>query len=132
MILVDTSVWVEYLRKTGSDSHIRLRLLMTTEAELAITDAVRLEVLAGARDDIHEQRLKRLLARAVILPTYPSHYDHAAALYRSCRRMGYTIGKLLDCLIAAVAIQSGTSVLHADADFDVMARHTDLEVVALA
>ena len=131
VILVDTSVWVEFLRNTGSDSHIRLRLLMTTEAELAITDAVRLEVLAGARDDIHEQKLKRLLARAVILPTHPAHYDHAAAVYRSCRRRGDTIRKLLDCLIAAVAIQSGVPVLHADSDFDIMAQHTDLEVVPL-
>ena len=131
VILVDTSVWLEYLRNTGSDSHIRLRLLTTTKAELAITDAVRLEVLAGARDDLHEQKLKRLLARAVVLPTHPSHYDHAAAVYRSCRRRGDTVRKLLDCLIAAVAIQSGVPVLHADSDFDVMARHTDLEVVDL-
>ena len=132
MILVDTSVWVEYLRKTGSDSHVRLRLLIATEAELAITDAVRLEVLAGARDDIHERRLRRLLARAVILPTHPAHYDHAAAVYRSCRRRGETIRKLLDCLIAAVAIQSGVPVLHDDSDFDAMARHSDLEIVPLS
>ncbi len=132
MILVDTSVWVEYLRNTRSDSHIRLRLLIATEADLAITDAVRLEVLAGARDDIHEQKLKHLLARAVILPTHPAHYDHAAAVYRSCRRSGETVRKLLDCLIAAVAIQSGVPILHADGDFDVMARHTDLEIVPLS
>jgi len=132
VILVDTSVWVEYLRNTGSDSHIRLRLLITTEAELAITDAVRLELLAGSRDDIHEQKLRRLLARAVTLPTHSSHYDYAAAVYRSCRRRGETIRKLLDCLIAAVAIHSGVPVLHADGDFDVMAQHTDLEVVALS
>ncbi len=132
MILVDTSAWIEYLRNTGSDSHLRLRLLITTETELAITDAVRLEVVAGARDDTHEQELKRLLARAVVLPTHPLHYDNAAAVYRSCRRRGDTIRKLLDCLIAAVAIHSGVPVLHADGDFDAMARHTDLEVVDLA
>lgn len=132
VILVDTSAWVEYLRKTGSDSHIRLRLLIATEAELAITDAVRLEVLAGARDDIHERRLRRLLARAAVLPTSPAHYDYAADVYRSCRRSGETVRKLLDCLIAAVAIQSGVPVLHVDGDFDAMARHTDLEIVALS
>ena len=105
---------------------------MATEAELAITDAVRLELLVGARDDIHEQRLKRFLARAVTLPTNPADYDYAAAVYRSCRRRGDTVRKLLDCLIAAVAIRCGVPVLHADSDFDVMARHTDLEIVALS
>ena len=93
---------------------------------------MRLEVLAGARDDIHEQKPQRLLARAVILPTHPSHYDHAAAVYRFLPQEGRHRRKLLDCLIAAVAIQSGIPVRHADGDFDVMARHTDLEVVALA
>lgn len=111
---------------------MRLDDLLAEGAELAITDAVRLEVLAGARDDIHEQKLKRLLARAVTLPTHSSHYDHAAAVYRYCRRGGDTVRKLSDCLIAAVAIQSGVPVLHADGDFEVMARHTDLEVVTLA
>ncbi len=132
MILVDTSVWVEYLRDTGSRACIRLDGLLAERSELAVTDAVRLEVLAGARDDIYERKLKRLLARAIILPTYPSHYDYAAVVYRSCRRKGETIRKLLDCLIAAVAIQSGVPVLHADGDFDVMARHTDLKVVTLS
>ncbi len=132
MILVDSSVWVEYLRDTGSNACIKLDDLLAEKAELAVTDAVRLEVLAGARDDIHERRLRRLLARAVILPTYPAHYDHAASVYRSCRRRGETIRKLLDCLIAAVAIQSGVPVLHADGDFDAMARHTDLEIVPLS
>ena len=53
-------------------------------------------------------------------------YDQAAALYRKCRRNGETVRKLIDCLIGAVAIRLNMSVLHADADFATLARHTQL------
>lgn len=49
-------------------------------------------------------------------------------LYRACRRGGETIPKMNDCLIAAVAIRNDASVLHRDADFDVLARHTPLRI----
>ena len=49
-------------------------------------------------------------------------------LYRVCRRRGETVRKLIDCLIAATAIRTGVSVLHADTDFDRLARHTSLRV----
>ena len=86
-----------------------------------------MEVLAGARDEFHLMDLRRLLARAVMLPTDPTDYEDAAALYRRCRRKGETVRKLIDCLIASVAISAGASVLHQDADFDVLARHAGLQ-----
>lgn len=128
MIVVDTSAWVEFLRDTGSWQCERVDGLL--EDEFAITDVIRMELLAGARDDRHLQRLRGLAARATNLPTEPSDYDHAATLYRACRRCGETVRKLVDCLIAAVAVRHGAEVLHADADFDVLARHTDLRVVS--
>ena len=63
-----------------------------------------------------------------MLRVYPIDYEEAAALYRHCRRRGETVRNLMDCLIAAVAIRNGAPVLHADVDFDVLARHTDLRV----
>ena len=70
--------------------------------------------------------LRGLLARATLVPVIAEDYDHAAALYRTCRRSGETVRKLIDCLIAAVAIRSNATVLHADADFATLARHTPL------
>jgi predicted nucleic acid-binding protein len=96
--------------------------------EIAICDAVRMEVLAGARDEHHLDRLRRLLARATLVETKPSDYDTAASLYRICRRRGETVRKLIDCLIAAVAIREGMTLLHADADFEALARHTSLQI----
>ncbi len=126
MILVDSSAWIEFLRGTGSAVNARVRELVG--AELATCDPVRLEVLAGARSEQHLGDLERLLARATLLPVEPTDYDVAATLYRSCRRSGETVRRLFDCLIAAVAIRTDSAVLHADADFDVLARHTPLQI----
>ncbi|MEX2480091.1 MAG: PIN domain nuclease [Gammaproteobacteria bacterium] len=129
MILIDTSAWIEFLRDTGSPVCQRVDDLLA--AEIATSDAVRMEVLAGARDEQHLQRLRRLLARASTLPTEPVDYDAAAALYRSCRQQGHTVRKLIDCLIAAVAVRADVPVLHLDADFDVLARYTPLQIAAV-
>ena len=128
MILVDTSAWIEFLRDTGSPICQRVDDLLA--AEIATCDVVRMEVLAGARDEQHLQQLRRLLARASTLPTEPVDYDAAAALYRTCRQRGHTVRKLIDCLIAAVAIRGNVPVLHRDADFDILAQNTPLQVDA--
>lgn len=95
---------------------------------MAVSDVIRMEILAGARDRAHLASLRRLLARAVTIRTLPTDYDDAAALYRHCRRRGETVRKLVDCLIAAVAIRANVAILHRDADFDALARHTELQV----
>ena len=87
-----------------------------------------MEVLAGARDERHLHDLRRLLAQAALLPTKSTDYDDAATLYRICRRQGETVRKLIDCLIASVAIRADVPILHNDADFDVLARHTELRI----
>lgn len=129
MILADTSAWVEYLRGTGSAAHTRMRGALT-DAEVAVCDPVRMEVLAGARRAQHRQDLRRLLARAAALETLPSDYDAAASIYRTCRRHGETPRSLIDCLIAAIAVRAGATVLHADRDFGVIARHSTLQTIA--
>lgn len=126
MILVDTSAWVEFLRDTGSPVCTEVDRLIS--ARVATCDVVTMEVLAGARDDHHLAQLRGLLARATPFSVLPMDYDHAAALYRGCRRRGATVPKLVDCLIAAVAIREDLPVLHADGDFDVLARHTTMKV----
>ena len=126
MILIDTSAWIEYLRDTGTESCIRVEQLL--DHKIATCDAVRMEVLAGARDEWHLGQLRRLLARATIVATQPADYDNAAAMYRRCRQHGETVRKLIDCLIGAIAVRADAPILHQDADFDVLARHTELQV----
>lgn len=126
MTLIDTSAWVEFLRDTGSPICQQVDNLMSVE--IATCDAIRMEVLAGARDEQHLQQLRRLLARASSLPTEPVDYDSAASLYRTCRQRGHTVRKPIDCLIAAVAIRGNVPIVHMDTDFDVLAQHTSLQV----
>ncbi|HMD45508.1 MAG TPA: PIN domain-containing protein, partial [Acidimicrobiales bacterium] len=79
-------------------------------------------------DERHLNDLRRLLARGTLITTESTDYEEAAALYRVCRRNGATVRKMIDCLIASIAIRSGTALLHSDTDFDVLARHTPLEI----
>ena len=126
LILIDTSAWVEFLRDTGSAVCQRVDDLL--DGDIATCHPVRMELLAGARDERHLTDLRRLLARAVLMPTRATDYESAAALFRTCRRSGETVRRLIDCLIAATAIRAGVAVLHADSDFDTLARHTELRI----
>ena len=125
MILVDTSAWIEFLRDTKSPVCEAVDQLLTRE--VAVCDVICMEVLAGARDESHLSSLRRLLARASMVRTQTTDYEDAAVLYRRCRRRGETVGKLIDCLIASAAIRARVPILHKDADFDILARHTDLQ-----
>ncbi len=126
MILIDTSGWVEFLRDTASPVCQRVDELLADG--FVICEPVRMEVLAGARDERHLNDLRRLLARGTLITTEPTDYEEAAALYRVCRRNGATVRKMIDCLIASIAIRSGSPLLHTDNDFDVLTRHTLLEI----
>lgn len=126
MILIDTSAWIEFLRDTGSAVCERVDAVLAEE--IATCHPIRMELLAGARDEEHLNSLRGLLARGSLLPTEPTDYEEAAALYRTCRRQGETVRKLIDCLIAATAIRTSATLLHSDGDFDVLARHTALQL----
>ena len=126
MILIDTSAWVEFLRDTGSPACHEVDLLLG--GDIATCDPVVMEVLAGSRDKAHLRQLRALLSRATLVQAESIDYLAAAALYRDCRARGETVRRLIDALIAAIAIRAGLPVLHHDADFEVLARHTALLV----
>lgn len=131
MILVDSSAWVEFLRRTGSATNKKLAFMLAEGEQLAWTDMVALEILAGARDDADRDRLRRLVHSHTLLPVRgPIDYENAAELFRVCRRSGETPRGLVDCLIAAVAIRSGVEVLTDDSDFEVIARHAPLRLLS--
>jgi len=122
VILVDGTAWIEYLRATASPVDDRLAALLAADAPLAVTDLVVMKVLAGAADDAHRDRLRRLLARAHHLPVVaPDDFERAADLHRRCRDAGVAVRHLPVCLIAVVAMRHDATVLHGDPDFDAIA-----------
>lgn len=123
MILADTSAWVEYDRATGSSVDERLAGLIAADGPLMVTEPVKMEVLAGARDDARENDLRRLLLRAGLLHfDAATDFDAATRIYRRCRRSGITPRGMIDCMIAAVAWRRGAALLCCDADLDRVAQ----------
>jgi hypothetical protein len=129
VILADTSAWVEYDRATGSAAHLRLAELIGSDGDVASTEPVLMEVLAGARDDARERDLRGLLLRCRWLPLDPVvDFEEAARLYRRCRAVGVTPRGLVDCLIASVAFRHGAEVLAHDVDLARVAVICELEL----
>jgi predicted nucleic acid-binding protein len=133
LILPDSSAWIEEFRGTGSGVHLALRDLLASGGEIAVTEPVLMELLAGARSkrELRATRV-RLLSFTMLRVQDLVTYERASAVWRACRLAGEPVRNTLDCLIAAVAIREGVTILHADRDFDVIARHTDLQIEPVA
>jgi predicted nucleic acid-binding protein len=119
--LIDTSVWIEWFRKTDSPACQAVARLRDNPQALATTQPVTFEVLAGAPARALPA-VERVLSGARLLSVVPQlDFDAATHIYRAARQGGQTVRSLMDCLIAAVAIRSGAVLLHQDRDFEVIA-----------
>jgi predicted nucleic acid-binding protein len=129
VIVADTSAWIEFLRGTSHPVAATLRTLIGADADLAVTEVVVMELLAGARSGRHLRELRSTLLSFPLLPLEgPADFEEAAVIYRSCRSAGETLRGLTDCLIAVPAIRAEAELLHNDGDFEVIARHAGLRV----
>ena len=129
VLLPDSSAWIELLRDTGSAVHRRLRDALEDEEPVGVTEPVVMEVLSGATSQEHANALRRQLIGFQLLSVGGlAGFDHAAAIYRTCREAGESLRGTIDCLIAVAAIRGEAALLHADRNFDAIARHTDLRI----
>ena len=119
MYLVDTSVWIAYIR--GHDrTHVRfLRDLLSNPLAVSITPLIYMEILQGARDPASYDRLQSYFSgqRFVDFDQPVAGHEAAARMYVDCRRRGITVRSSLDCLIAQCAIESDLTLVHHDRDF---------------
>ena len=129
MILADTSAWVEYDRATGSPVDARVSELISASDDIAVTEPVMMEVLAGARDEERAFDLRRLLLRFHLL-RFDSvvDFEGAARIYRRCRTSGITPRGMVDCMIATVALRSGATLLAYDIDMSHIARIVGIDL----
>jgi predicted nucleic acid-binding protein len=129
MILVDSSVWVDYFNSfQSSESHL-LDIYLGQEIIL-IGDLILLEVLQGVRKDTDFERIRKNFAsfqQVNLLNT--SIALQAAQYYRLLRKQGITIRKTNDCIIATWCILNQTPLLHHDRDFDPFVDHFGLKIL---
>jgi len=117
VILPDSSAWIDYLR--GRDTPARPALRAALGQNLAVVcEPVWAEVMLGARDERHLDRMGRMFAQLPMLPTAFSDWESAATIARLTRERGVTIRSFIDCLIAGIALRHDATVLHSDGDFE--------------
>lgn len=130
LIVVDSSVWIEFLRATGTQTHHRLVELIKSNADLAVTEVVVMELLGGMRNGRAALR-GRLLAYPLLPLQGLQDFEEAALIYHRCQRAGETLASgYTDCLIAIPTIRAGAHLIHNDHDFEVIARHSDLQLAS--
>lgn len=129
MILVDSSVWIDYLRGTASPQAEKLDALLGT-VPLAIGDLILAEVLQGCATDREFNAVKRTLStlHTVNLGGLELAIE-AAKNFRKLRALGFTVRKTIDTVIATRCIMDGLELLHSDRDFDPFERHLGLRCV---
>lgn len=129
MVIVDTTVWIDFLRGVQNPETDWLDLQLIHQ-RLALTDVILCEVLQGIPDDISFARVQRELRRFEIFDTGGADLAVAAAQnFRTLRRRGHTVRKTIDCWIATFCIRNGHALLHRDRDFDPFEQYLRLHVV---
>ena len=129
MILVDTSVWIDYFHAKASAEAVYLKKLLEKEEDLCICGIIVTEILQGIVSDKEHGSVRLSLSNLIFLPMTPEQYYLAADIYRSARAKGKTIRSTTDCLIAACAIAHGSPLLHNDRDYEVISKVSPLEIV---
>ena len=130
MILVDSSVWIDYFRGVNNPSADALDHLLSTEP-LAIGDLILTEVLQGVSDEVAFNETRRLLTSLTVIELGGQEIAiQAARNFRTLRGIGLTVRKTIDTIIATRCIVSGHILLHNDRDFDPFVAHLGLRVVA--
>lgn len=129
MVIVDTTVWIDYLGGTVNQESTWLDRALSRE-RLALTDLILSEVLQGIRDDSAFRRVRNDLMKFRIFTSGETALAIAAARnYRLLRHRGFTIRKTIDCWIATFCLLSGHRLLHRDRDFDVFETELKLRVI---
>lgn len=130
-VIVDTSVWIEFLRSGPSVAGDGLAAMIERGERIVVPETVILELLSGPTDELVAARRRRMLETFELAPGEPlSDVMRAAALQRECRRAGATVRSLGDCLIAAVSLRLSIPVVHRDRDFEVLRAHCGLQTVS--
>jgi predicted nucleic acid-binding protein len=129
LILVDSSVWIDYFKGTITPQTEALDRLLGNEP-LAIGDLILTEVLQGFDDERDFNQARKMLTSLTVVELGGREIAiQAAKNFRALRSLGVTVRQTIDTVIATRCIESGYDLLHNDRDFDPFAEHLGLHVV---
>ena len=128
MILVDTSILIDYLQGNGNKSVRKFQDVLDAGIPYGINSFIYQELLQGVKTDREFIQLKKYLdtQRFYKLKDERESFAKAASIYFKCRKKGITVGSTIDCLIAQTAIENNLLLLHNDEDFNRVAKVVDL------
>ncbi|MBU0477296.1 PIN domain nuclease [bacterium] len=129
MIIVDTTVWIDFFRDCREPHVSVLESFIRQRDDLCICGIILTEVLQGIQKERDYEKTKNLFDKLIFLPMTHTTFIKSAEIYRSLRSRGITIRKSVDCMIASVAIEHKTPLLHNDRDFDPIEEHCGLKSV---
>ena len=129
MVIVDTTVWVDYFRGAENPETDWLNTELDRQ-RLGLTDIILCEVLQGVRDDLVAKEVEGTLLKLEVFETGSVVLAREAARnYRTLRSRGRTVRKTIDCLIATFCLRGQHSLLHRDRDFDSFEKLLKLSVI---
>ena len=129
MVIVDTTVWIDYLRGTGNPETNWLDQELTRQ-RLGLTDLILCEVLQGIRSLSSFSSVRDELLNFHVFETVGIDLAITSALnYRRLREQGNTVRRTIDCLIATFCLENGHALLHRDRDFDVFEKALGLRAI---
>ncbi|MBL4823879.1 MAG: PIN domain-containing protein [SAR324 cluster bacterium] len=129
MILIDSTVWINFFADQQTAEVSKFESFVNEEEDLCVCGVIMTELLQGISDDQEFQKTKTLLAEMIYLPMSSTTFIQSAEIYRTLRKMGITIRKTIDFLIAALCIEHEVQLLHNDRDFTFIADHFPLRQV---
>ncbi|MGB7548050.1 MAG: PIN domain nuclease [Terracidiphilus sp.] len=129
MVIVDSSVWIDYLNDRVNDQTAWLESSIGHE-EVGLTSLILCEVLQGIRYDRHFNETRGELMTFPVFEGFTAQLAVAAAQnFRTLQRLGITVRKTIDCIIATFCIEGGLQLLHHDSDFEPFEEHLGLRVL---
>lgn len=129
MVLVDTSVLIDYLKGANNKPAEKFQALLDSGISYGINQFIYQELLQGVKTEESFYKLKEYLdtQRFYKLKDEKESFAEAALIYLKCRKKGMTINSTIDCLIARTALENNLYLLHNDSDFEKMAKVVSLK-----
>lgn len=131
MIIVDTSIWIDFFAGKDNPEVFLLREFLQDEiTTIALTDLILCEILQGIKQPSQEARIRQRLLALPVFPTGGTELAiKAAANYRRLRNKGITIRSTIDCWLATYALENDYYFMHKDKDFEPFEKYLGLKVV---